>query len=230
MRYNVANPFPPHRKSKSVPISAWMFVVRTQRIWQREPGHFSGLRVAGTAVPLRYAAAAGRAGPVPGRRAAFWGAAEAMGSAACGASALARVRQARPRVCRRARDPMSNPPQPEAGMLYLILFTYRAPLDVLDRVLPAHRAHLQAHYASGHFLMSGPFFPREGGGILARGESREAIEAIVARDPFVVEQLVEARVIAWAPNRRLDEVPQAWLPEAAASTRTDEDAAARPLS
>ncbi|MFV8620788.1 YciI family protein [Ralstonia pseudosolanacearum] len=179
-----------------------MFVVRTQRIWQREPGHFSGLRVAGTAVPLRYAAAA----------------------------ALSRVRQARPRVRRRARDPMSNPPQPEAGMLYLILFTYRAPLDVLDRVLPAHRAHLQAHYASGHFLMSGPFFPREGGGILARGESREAIEAIVACDPFVVEQLVEARVIAWAPNRRLDEVPQAWLPEAAASTRTDEDAAARPLS
>ncbi|MHA6885391.1 YciI family protein [Ralstonia pseudosolanacearum] len=115
-------------------------------------------------------------------------------------------------------------------MLYLILFTYRAPLDVLDRVLPAHRAHLQAHYASGHFLMSGPFFPREGGGILARGESREAIDAIVARDPFVVEQLVEARVIAWAPNRRLDEVPQAWLPEAAVSTRTDEDVAARPLS
>lgn len=57
-------------------------------------------------------------------------------------------------------------------MLYLILFTYRAPLDVLDRVLPAHRAHLQAHYASGHFLMSGPFFPREGGGILARGIAR----------------------------------------------------------
>nr|CUV55238.1 protein of unknown function [Ralstonia solanacearum] len=91
LRYNVANPFPPHRKSKSVPISAWMFVVRTQRIWQREPGHFSGLRVAGTAVPLRYAAAAARAGPVPGRRAAFLGAAQAMGPAACGAGALARA-------------------------------------------------------------------------------------------------------------------------------------------
>ncbi|XLV70221.1 YciI family protein (plasmid) [Ralstonia syzygii subsp. celebesensis] len=97
-------------------------------------------------------------------------------------------------------------------MLYLILLTYRAPLDVLDRVLPAHRAHLQAHYESGHFLMSGPFFPREGGGILARGDSREAIEAIVARDPFVVEKLVEARVIAWAPNRRLDEVPRRGCP------------------
>ncbi|MGD7412211.1 hypothetical protein ACQCRK_23585 [Ralstonia pseudosolanacearum] len=49
-----------------------MFVVRTQRIWQREPGHFSGLRVADTAVPLRYAAVdvnvvdgARRAGPWP---------------------------------------------------------------------------------------------------------------------------------------------------------------------
>ena len=45
-------------------------------------------------------------------------------------------------------------------MLYLILFTYRAPLEQLDRILPAHRAHLQAHYESGHFLMSGPFSPR----------------------------------------------------------------------
>ena len=58
-------------------------------------------------------------------------------------------------------------------MLYLILFTYRAPLSEMDRVLPAHREHLDAHYASGHFLMSGPFFPREGGGILARAASRE---------------------------------------------------------
>ena len=104
-------------------------------------------------------------------------------------------------------------------MLYLILFTYRAPLEQLDRILPAHRAHLQAHYESGHFLMSGPFSPREGGGVLARGASRVEIEAIVARDPFVVEDLVEARVISWAPNRRLDEVPQAWLPDAAVSTR-----------
>jgi uncharacterized protein YciI len=105
-------------------------------------------------------------------------------------------------------------------MLYLILFNYTAPLEALDRVLPAHRAHLGAHYASGHFLMSGPFFPREGGGILARAESCEEIDAIVARDPFVIENLVEARVIAWGPNRRSADTPQAWLSDAVVAALT----------
>lgn len=105
-------------------------------------------------------------------------------------------------------------------MLYLILFTYTAPLAELDRVLPAHRAHQDAHYASGHFLMSGPFFPREGGGILARAASREEIDAILARDPFVVENLVQARVIAWSPNRRSADTPPAWLPDAVVATST----------
>ena len=101
-------------------------------------------------------------------------------------------------------------------MLYLILFTYRAPLSEMDRVLPAHRQHLDAHYASGHFLMSGPLFPREGGGILAR----EEIDAIVARDPFVLENLVEARVIAWSPNRRVAGLPEAWFVDGAVSAPT----------
>ncbi|CAJ0787077.1 hypothetical protein LMG7141_01884 [Ralstonia condita] len=105
-------------------------------------------------------------------------------------------------------------------MLYLILFTYRAPLSEMERVLPAHRAHLDAHYASGHFLMSGPFFPREGGGILARAGSRDEIDAIVMRDPFVLENLVEVRLIAWGPNRRSADVPQAWLPDATVAMPT----------
>ncbi|WP_296223772.1 YciI family protein [Ralstonia sp. UBA689] len=105
-------------------------------------------------------------------------------------------------------------------MLYLILFTYRAPLSEMDRVLPAHRAHLEAHYASGHFLMSGPFFPREGGGILARAGSRDEIDAIVARDPFVMENLAEARVIAWGPNRRVTGLPEAWFADGAVSAST----------
>ena len=95
-------------------------------------------------------------------------------------------------------------------MLYLILFNYTAPLEALDRALPAHRAHLDAHYASGHFLMSGPFFPR--------AESREEIDAIVARDPFVIENLVQARVITWGPNRRSADTPQAWLPDSVVAT------------
>ncbi|CAJ0810422.1 YciI family protein [Ralstonia flaminis] len=103
-------------------------------------------------------------------------------------------------------------------MLYLILFAYRAPLSEMDRVLPAHRQHLDTHYASGHFLMSGPLVPREGGAILARAASREEIDAIVARDPFVLEHLADVRVIAWSPNRRVAGLPQAWFVDGAVHT------------
>ena len=50
--------------------------------------------------------------------------------------------------------------------------------------------------------------------------SDEEIDAIVARDPFVLENLVEARVIAWSPNRRVAGLPEAWCVDAAVSTPT----------
>lgn len=68
--------------------------------------------------------------------------------------------------------------------LYVIDLTYRADLSEIDRLLEAHRDFLKQHYAAGVFLASGPKVPRNGGIILARGDSREAIERVVEQDPF----------------------------------------------
>ncbi|MFB7470454.1 YciI family protein [Kitasatospora sp. NPDC056184] len=78
--------------------------------------------------------------------------------------------------------------------MFVLELAYTAPIDRIEAVLPAHIAWLGRHYAEGTFLASGRKVPRDGGVILAVGEDRAAVEAIVRTDPFAVEGLVEYRV------------------------------------
>ena len=69
--------------------------------------------------------------------------------------------------------------------MFILTLTYIAPLEEIDRHVPAHMAWIKAGYASGTFLASGRKVPRTGGFILAKGD-RADIEALVATDPFMV--------------------------------------------
>lgn len=68
--------------------------------------------------------------------------------------------------------------------MYIVLLTYTAPLEEIDRLGAAHRDWLRACYDDGIFLASGPQAPRVGGAILAHGLTREELEARLAQDPF----------------------------------------------
>lgn len=57
--------------------------------------------------------------------------------------------------------------------------------------MAAHNQWIAQGFADGVFLCVGSLQP-EGGAILAHGESRQAHEARVATDPFVVEGIVTA--------------------------------------
>jgi uncharacterized protein YciI len=63
---------------------------------------------------------------------------------------------------------------------------------------------LKKYYAAGHFLISGRKIPRDGGIIIATAESRDAIAAIVAEDPFVARGLAEVRIIEFRVSQRAD--------------------------
>ncbi|MER6361759.1 YciI family protein [Kitasatospora sp. NPDC001527] len=78
--------------------------------------------------------------------------------------------------------------------MFVLELTYTAPLDRIEALLPAHVEWLGRHYEAGTFLASGRKVPRDGGVILAVGEDRTAVEALVRTDPFVVEGLTEYRV------------------------------------
>lgn len=57
-----------------------------------------------------------------------------------------------------------------------------------------HKAWIDRGLAEGGFILVGSLEPPEGGVILAHGTTREAFEARLREDPFVVLGVVEAQV------------------------------------
>ena len=90
--------------------------------------------------------------------------------------------------------------------MFVIELTYKAPLTEIDAYMAAHVAFLKKYYASGNFLVSGRKIPRDGGIILAVGESRRHIEAIVEEDPFCKHGLAEFRIIEFRASQRADDI------------------------
>ena len=93
-------------------------------------------------------------------------------------------------------------------MLFVIELIYTAPLTAIDAEMKAHMRFLKKYYASGHFLVSGRKVPRDGGIILAAGESRDEIEAIAREDPFTARGLATARVIEFRPSQQAADIPE----------------------
>ena len=86
--------------------------------------------------------------------------------------------------------------------MFVIELTYKAALAEIDAHMAAHVIFLKKHYASGNFLVSGRKIPRDGGIILAVGESRQQIEAIVQEDPFHKHGLADFRIIEFRASQR----------------------------
>ncbi|WP_189172981.1 YciI family protein [Streptomyces lasiicapitis] len=78
--------------------------------------------------------------------------------------------------------------------MFVMELTYTAPVERVDALLADHVAWLDAQYAAGVFLASGRKNPRDGGVIIAVGESRAAIEELAASDPFTVGGVCEYRI------------------------------------
>lgn len=90
--------------------------------------------------------------------------------------------------------------------MFVIELIYKAALAEIDAHMAAHVRFLKKHYASGHFLVSGRKIPRDGGIILAVGESRAQIEAIVSEDPFCARGLADFRVIEFRESQQADDI------------------------
>lgn len=90
---------------------------------------------------------------------------------------------------------------PRDGLVFVLVVSYTASLSAIDAAMPAHRRFLDEHFAAGDFLASGPKAPRTGGVIIARGADREAIERLIAADPFTRDGLATYEVHAFLPTR-----------------------------
>jgi uncharacterized protein YciI len=92
--------------------------------------------------------------------------------------------------------------------MFVIELIYKAPLADIDAHMTAHVKFLNKYYAAGNFLISGRKVPRDGGIILAVGESRERIEAIVREDPFCARGLADFRIVQFRASQRADDIPK----------------------
>ena len=92
--------------------------------------------------------------------------------------------------------------------MFIIELLYKAELEKIDAHMRAHMKFVRKYYAAGNFLVSGRKVPRDGGIILAVGESREAIEAIAKEDPFYTKGLADFRVIEFRASQRADDIPK----------------------
>jgi uncharacterized protein YciI len=90
--------------------------------------------------------------------------------------------------------------------MFVIELIYAAPLDEIDAHMAAHVRFLKTHYASGLFLVSGRKIPRDGGVILAVGESKAQIDAIVRTDPFVARGLADFRIIEFRASQKAKDI------------------------
>jgi uncharacterized protein YciI len=86
--------------------------------------------------------------------------------------------------------------------MFVIELTYKVDLARIDAQMKAHVAFLKKYYDAGNFLISGRQIPRTGGIIIAVGDSREQMEAVMQEDPFVKKGLADARVIEFRASQR----------------------------
>ena len=90
--------------------------------------------------------------------------------------------------------------------LFVVELIYKVPLAEIDAAMTAHVRFLKKHYADGTFLVSGRKIPRDGGIILAVGDSRERIDAIMREDPFCARGLAEFRIIQFRASQRAEDI------------------------
>lgn len=85
--------------------------------------------------------------------------------------------------------------------MFVLELTYTAPLERVDALSADHLAWVDDHFAAGTFIASGRKKPRDGGVILAVGDDRAAVEALVDADPFVVGGVCAYRITEFAVAR-----------------------------
>lgn len=105
-------------------------------------------------------------------------------------------------VWTRAGSPGAPQRAKPAWKHFVIESTYLVPLEQLDTLLAAHRAHLGKAFERGLLLASGPQEPRTGGMILARAKDRAEIDALLADDPFQKAGYSRYRVTEFVPVKQ----------------------------
>lgn len=85
--------------------------------------------------------------------------------------------------------------------MFVVLLTYRRPIEDVEKHLAEHVEFLNRQYDAGVFIASGRRVPRTGGVILATGVERATLESILELDPFKREGIAEYELVEFVPTK-----------------------------
>lgn len=78
--------------------------------------------------------------------------------------------------------------------MFIIELTYVKPLEEVGKYMEEHKKFLEENYEEGIFIVSGPMVPRVGGIIIASLDSKEELEKIVNKDPFIINKVSSYKI------------------------------------
>ncbi|HMV43456.1 MAG TPA: YciI family protein [Leptospiraceae bacterium] len=96
---------------------------------------------------------------------------------------------------------------------FIIRLDYKVPIEKIDTVLVEHRAFLDSGYEKKILLSSGPQNPRDGGILIARAESLEAIREFCSKDPFAKNNFADYHFTEFIPVKFQKEFESWFLAE-----------------
>jgi uncharacterized protein YciI len=85
--------------------------------------------------------------------------------------------------------------------VYLMISTYLAPLEEMDKARDDHAKYLDGLERRGLVIAAGRQDPPTGGVIVFDVDTAEEAHALIADDPYVQRGLAEYRPIGWKPTR-----------------------------
>jgi uncharacterized protein YciI len=92
--------------------------------------------------------------------------------------------------------------------MIILKSTYIADPSTLETHLPAHLEWVEAGYASGNFLSSGLRDGGVGAVIMITGMSKDQVQDMLSRDPFVINKVSEYEVVEFETMRTEGGFPQ----------------------
>jgi uncharacterized protein YciI len=68
-----------------------------------------------------------------------------------------------------------------SDFMFLVILSYKRPIEEIDKFLPDHVSFLDRYYACEKFIFSGRRIPRVGGVILVNSESKDEVNTIIQK-------------------------------------------------
>jgi len=90
--------------------------------------------------------------------------------------------------------------------MFIILLKFSDNKAAAPDFMDEHNQWLRQGFEDNVFMLAGSLQPGIGGGLLARNASKEEIEARVAADPFVAENVVTAEILELSPAKASEQL------------------------